>query len=51
MVELVPRYSPSGWLLLVLGATPKPVEAQWRCVICKASLGWTRDAEVLRTIG
>ena len=48
MVELVPRYRPLGWLLLVMGATPRPYEVQWRCTVCKSSLGVTREAEILR---
>lgn len=43
-----PKYGVGGWFLLILGATPKPTHAVFRCHRCGTVLGYTRDDRVLR---
>ena len=39
-----PEYSTFGWLCLaVLGMTPRPSHIVFRCVLCRAELGVSRD--------
>lgn len=43
-----PRYGFGGWLLLLLGATPKPRHAIFKCHRCGTVLGYTRDERILK---
>lgn len=42
-----PKYSAWGWFLLLLGATPKPLRAVYRCKRCEQVLASTKDPTVL----
>jgi hypothetical protein len=48
MVETNEHYSVPGWLLLVMGGTPRPVRVDYRCTRCAVMLGTTTDRAVLR---
>jgi hypothetical protein len=50
MVEKEPKYSLLGWLVMMLGATPRPVQVAYRCTRCGRSLGTTRDPEILKNL-
>ncbi len=50
MVQPDPKYSLWGWLLLGLGATPRPIRVEYRCVRCQALFGATTDPAVLKKI-
>jgi hypothetical protein len=43
-----PVYSFWGHLLLILGATPTPLRAVFRCERCRQILGRTTDPQVLK---
>lgn len=43
-----PKYSYFGWFLLLLGATPNPLYAVYRCGRCNQALGATKDPEILK---
>ena len=43
-----PRYGFGGWLLLLLGATPKPRYAIFKCHRCGTVLGYSRDERILK---
>ncbi|MCS6915947.1 MAG: hypothetical protein RMK29_01180 [Myxococcales bacterium] len=45
-----PRYGLGGWLLLGLGATPRPREIAFRCTRCQQVLAISRDPEDLRRL-
>lgn len=48
MVHPEPKYTFGGWLLLMLGATPKPIYAIIQCSRCNQVLGMTRDPKILK---
>jgi hypothetical protein len=48
LVHPDPKYSLGGWCLLLLGATPTPTHAIYRCSRCGEILARTRDPKVLR---
>ena len=43
-----PEYTAWGWFLLMMGATPKPKRALYRCERCNQVIATTRDESVLR---
>lgn len=47
MIHPEPKYSFVGWLLLLCGATPKPLHAVYRCSRCQQIVGLTKDPKVL----
>jgi hypothetical protein len=52
LVEEEPEYTLWGWLLLSLvGISPYPDHINYRCTICRKSLGVTRDPAVLARKG
>jgi hypothetical protein len=48
LVHPEPKYSFGGWLMLMLGATPTPKRAEFRCSRCQQVLGVTRDPKILK---
>lgn len=48
LVHPEPKYTLLGWFLLLMGATPNPTHAVFRCSRCQQVLGATRDPAVLR---
>lgn len=48
LVHPEPKYSVAGWMLLMLGATAKPLHAVYVCSRCQQVLGITRDPKILR---
>lgn len=51
LVTPEPSYNLIGWLLLGLGATPRPVRVEYRCSRCGVSLGTTASQDVLKKMG
>ena len=49
-VYLSPVYGFGGWILLLFGATPRPLRVEYRCTRCKHFFGYTQDPEVLKKI-
>lgn len=45
-----PVYGIGGWMLLLLGATPKPQRIEYRCGRCDHLFGYTTDPELLRRV-
>lgn len=43
-----PKYTLMGWFLLLMGATPNPIHAVYRCARCHEVVGATRDPAVLK---
>lgn len=43
-----PKYSVFGWFLLLMGATPNPLYAVYRCGRCETALGATKDPAILK---
>lgn len=43
-----PKYTLTGWFLLLMGATPNPRYAVYRCSRCHQTVGATKDPEVLK---
>lgn len=43
-----PKYSLMGWFMLLMGATPNPQYALYRCARCRQVIGGTKDPAVLK---
>lgn len=49
LVEEEPEYTLWGWIMLsMFGLTPKPDRIEYRCTICRRTVGVTRDPDRLQ---
>lgn len=48
MIETNEHYNVPGWMLLLMGGTPRPVRVDYRCTRCQTVLATSTDPEVLR---
>jgi hypothetical protein len=47
-VQEEPEYTTWGWIMLsMLGMTPRPHHIVFRCILCRADLGTSRDPKLL----
>ena len=47
-IQEEPEYSTWGWIMLsIFGLTPRPDYISFRCILCRAEVGTSRDPKLL----